>query len=194
MGDHLHRRSEILAAPFPPDHRRVDPAGGNRIAVPCGDADIALVMAEIEIGLGAVVGDVDLPMLVGAHRAGIDVEVRIELSEPDLEAARLKQRPERRRRETLAERGDHAAGDKNEPRHGTPVYSIRGARHMVNDCWRGTPLNAPGGRWAETAPPVRPGAALALPEWPATLVHPVRGSSAAPVRGCASRRGARSSS
>ena len=82
-------------------------------------------MAEIEIGLGAVIGDEDLPVLVGAHRAGIDVEVGVELAQPDLEAARLQQRAERRRRETLAERGDHAAGNEDEPRHGTPVYSKR---------------------------------------------------------------------
>src|SRR5690348_5238384 len=88
-------------------------------------------MAEIEIGLCTVVGDVDLPVLIGAHRAGIDVEVGVELPQPDLEPARLQQRAERRCRETLAERGDHAAGNKDEPRHGTPVYSIRGARYMV---------------------------------------------------------------
>ena len=130
VGDHLHRRPEILAASFAADHCGVDPAGGDRIAAPRGDADIALVMAEIEIGLGAIVGDVNLPVLVGAHRARIDVEVRVELSEPHLEPARLQQCAERRRRETLAERGDHAAGNKDEPRHGTPVYSIRGARHI----------------------------------------------------------------
>ena len=88
-------------------------------------------MAEIEIGLGAVIGDEDLPVLVGAHRAGIDIEVGVELPEPDLEPARLQQRAQRRRRETLAERGDHAAGNEDEPRHGTPAYSIERLRHMV---------------------------------------------------------------
>src|SRR5690242_17841099 len=65
VGDHLHRRAEILAAPLAADHCRVDPAGGNRIAAPRGDADVALVMPEIEIGLGAVIGDVDLSVLIG---------------------------------------------------------------------------------------------------------------------------------
>src|SRR5262249_48324678 len=133
VGDHLYGRPEIFAAPLAADHGRIDPAGGDRIAPPRGDPDIALVMPEIEIGLRAVIGDVDLSVLIGAHRAGVDVEVRVELSEPDLEPARLEQRTERRRRETLAERGDHAAGNKNEPRHGIPVYSIRGTRHMLNN-------------------------------------------------------------
>ncbi len=89
-------------------------------------------MAEIEIGLGAVIGDEDLPVLVGAHRAGIDVQVGVELAQPDPEPARLKQRSERCSRQTLAERGDHAAGDEDEPRHGISLYSIMRLRPTVN--------------------------------------------------------------
>ena len=39
----------------------------------------ALVVAEVEVGLGAVVGHEDLAVLVRAHRAGIHVDVRVEL-------------------------------------------------------------------------------------------------------------------
>src|SRR6202011_2510810 len=123
--DDLDRRPEIFAAPFAADHRGVDPSGGDRIAAPRRDPDIALVMAEIEIGLGTVVGDEHLAVLVGAHRTGVDVQVGIELAQPDLEAARLQQGTERRRRQTLAKRGYHAAGDEDKPRHGISVYSIR---------------------------------------------------------------------
>src|SRR5271165_1435356 len=182
VGDHLHRRAEILAAPFAADHRRIDPAGGDRIAAPRGNADVALVMAEIEIGLSPVIGDVDLPVLVGAHRAGIDIEVRVELPEPDLEPARLQQSAKRRRRETLAERGDHAAGNKDEPRHGTPVYSIWEQCHMVNNRRGWRLLNALGVRSAAPAPPA--GAAAVPLERPAPPEHPARESSAARVRGC----------
>ncbi len=95
--DDLHRGAEIFAAALAADHGRIDPAGGDAVAAPRGDADIALVMAEIEIGLGAVVGDVDLAVLIGAHRARIDIEIGVELAQPHLEAARLQQRAERRR-------------------------------------------------------------------------------------------------
>ena len=71
-------------------------------------------MAEIEIGLGAVVGDEDLAVLERAHRAGIDVDVRVHLEQRHLEAARLEQRADRRRRQPLAQRRDHAAGDEDE--------------------------------------------------------------------------------
>ena len=79
----------------------------------------ALVMAEIEIGLRAVVGHEHFAVLIRRHRAGIEVEIGIELAETDLVAPRLQQRAERRRSQTLSERGDHAAGDENVPRHGT---------------------------------------------------------------------------
>src|SRR5262249_4354980 len=133
MRDDLYGRPEIFAAPFAADHRRIDPPGSDRITASRADADITPVMAEIEIGLGAVVGDDRLPMLIGAHRAGIDIEVGVKLAQPDPEPARLQQRPERCCRQTLSERGDHAAGNEDEPRHGTSVYSIPGPRPTVND-------------------------------------------------------------
>jgi hypothetical protein len=39
-------------------------------------------VAEVEVSLGAVVGDENLAVLVGRHRARIDVEIRIELAQP----------------------------------------------------------------------------------------------------------------
>jgi hypothetical protein len=39
----------------------------------------ALVVAQVEVGLGPVVGDVDLAVLERAHRARIHVDVGIEL-------------------------------------------------------------------------------------------------------------------
>src|SRR5205807_5530613 len=51
-----------------------------------------LVVAQIEVGLGAVLGDEHLPVLEGAHRAGIDVDVRVELEEGDFDAARFEDR------------------------------------------------------------------------------------------------------
>jgi len=65
-GDHLDRRAEIIAATFLGDHLGIDAAGRRDIVVAVRrHAGEALVMAEIEIGLGAVVGDEDLAVLVG---------------------------------------------------------------------------------------------------------------------------------
>ena len=41
--------------------------------------DKAFVVAQIEVGLGAVLGDEYLAVLVGGHRARIDVEIRVQL-------------------------------------------------------------------------------------------------------------------
>ena len=60
-------------------------------------------MAEIEIGLGAVVGDVDLAVLIGTHGPGIDVQIGIELPQAHAKSARLQQCAQRRRGETLAQ-------------------------------------------------------------------------------------------
>src|ERR1700759_3642229 len=45
VGDHLHGRAEVFTAPFAADHGRVNSAGRDRIASPCGAAAIPLVMA-----------------------------------------------------------------------------------------------------------------------------------------------------
>src|SRR5205807_8483131 len=97
-------------APFARDDRRVDAA--------CGDARVArevfvdetLVVAEVEVRFGAVVGDEHLAVLERVHRPGIDVDVRIELLHRDPQAPRLQEPPTRRRRQAFAATGGHAAG------------------------------------------------------------------------------------
>src|SRR5579863_2439878 len=59
VGDYLYGGAEIIAVPFLGDYGRIDFAGGNVIALARGNAGKTLVMAEIEIGLGAVVGDIN---------------------------------------------------------------------------------------------------------------------------------------
>ena len=102
MRDHLHRRAEKVAAPLLGDQLLIDAAGCDVVLPVGGAAGEALVMAEVEIGLGAVVGDEHLAMLGRAHRARIDVEVGIELAQADGIAARLQQRAQSRRSQTLA--------------------------------------------------------------------------------------------
>ena len=96
-----------------------------------GAAGEPLVVAEVEVGLGAVVGDEHLAVLVRAHRARIDVEIGVELAQPHAVAARLEQRAERRRGDAFAEGGDHAAGDEDVPRHGRSTLT-GGATNSVD--------------------------------------------------------------
>ena len=68
-------------------------------------------MADVEIGLGAVLGDEHLAVLERVHGARVDVEVGVELLHRHLQAPRRQQLSEAGRREALAERGNHATGD-----------------------------------------------------------------------------------
>jgi len=60
-------------------------------------------MAQVQIGLGAVLGDEHLAVLERAHGARVDIQVGIELQHRDLEAARLQQGAQGSRRNTFAE-------------------------------------------------------------------------------------------
>jgi hypothetical protein len=75
-------------------------------------------VADVEVGLGAVLGHEHLAVLEGAHRPRVDVQVRVELLRADREAAGLQQATERRRDDPLAERGDHATRDEHVLGHG----------------------------------------------------------------------------
>src|SRR5262249_1014075 len=90
-----------------------------------GHSREALVMTKIEIGLGPIVCHEHLTMLVRAHGAGVDVEIRIELAQPTRVAAGLQKASQRCRGKPFSERRDHAAGDEDIPRHGPAEYNGR---------------------------------------------------------------------
>jgi hypothetical protein len=128
--DYLHGAAEVIAAALLADDVVVDLAGGE-IAVPAGaGAGEALVVAEVEVGLGTVGGDIDLAMLERAHGPRIDVDVGVELDQLELEAAGLEDRRQRSGGDAFAEGGDHAASDEN-------VARVRVLRHKIPGGWEG---------------------------------------------------------
>jgi len=84
--DDLHGVAQVLPAPLLGDHLGVHLPGGH--VGPPGQVDVeeALVVADVEVGLGAVLGDEDLPVLERVHRPGVDVEVGVELLHRDPQA------------------------------------------------------------------------------------------------------------
>ena len=119
-------------------------------------------MADVQVGLGAVVGDEHLTVLERVHRARVDVEVGVELLHGDPQAARLEQRAQAGGRQALAERGGDTPGDEDVlgrrgfGRHGQegapvvaivrcvpacPARDVRGCRR----CGSGAPVPARGG-------------------------------------------------
>jgi hypothetical protein len=73
--DHLHGAAEEVARALALDERLVDEAGGEVGLAGEVLVDEALVVAEVEVGLLAVLGHEDLAVLEGAHGARVDVEV-----------------------------------------------------------------------------------------------------------------------
>ena len=72
-----------------------------------------LVVSEVEVGLGAVVGDEHLAVLERAHRARVDVDVGVELLQGDLEPAALEDAADGCGGKSLAQRRHDAAGDED---------------------------------------------------------------------------------
>ena len=126
--DHLHRVAEVLAASLPGDHPVVDLAGRDVGAALEVDVEEALVVTDVEVGLGAVVGDEDLAVLEGVHRARVDVEVGVELLHRHPQPARPEEVSEGGGREPLAQRGGDSPGHEDLFRrlkhHGLQRYVI----------------------------------------------------------------------
>ncbi len=91
----LHRLAEIIAAAFLADHRlrRIWPVV-KLLALRIFVADEALIVAEVEVGFRSVFRHEHFAVLKRAHRAGVDVDVGIELEKSDFEAARFEDRGE----------------------------------------------------------------------------------------------------
>jgi hypothetical protein len=101
--DDLDGGPEIVAAALPRDDVLVDAARGDIVVPARGAAGEALVVAQVEIGLRAVVGDEHLAVLIRAHGARIDVQIGVELAQAHRVAARLEERAECRCSQSLAE-------------------------------------------------------------------------------------------
>ena len=89
VGDDLHGLAEVRTRALLLDHPGVDPAGGDVVGLRHRHVEEALVVAEVEVGLGAVIGDEHFAVLVRVHRPRIDVDVRVELLNRDAQSARF---------------------------------------------------------------------------------------------------------
>jgi hypothetical protein len=118
--DHLDRAPQVVAPPLLRDDRLVDLAGGEVAVLRQDGVREPLVVPEVQVRLGAVVGDVDLAVLERAHRARVHVDVGVELLHRHPLAAALEDHPDRRRGQALAQAADHPARDEDVLCHGSP--------------------------------------------------------------------------
>ena len=89
MGNDLDRAAEEVAVALAVDEGLVYRALRDIGVAVEALVDEALVVAQVEVALMAVVGHEDLAVLEGAHRTRIDVEVGVHLLHRDLVAAAL---------------------------------------------------------------------------------------------------------
>ena len=133
--DDLHGVAEVLAAALLGDDLRVHAAGRHVGRTDEVHVKEALVVADVEVGLGAVLGHEDLTVLERVHGAGIDVEVRIQLLHRHPQATGAKKSTEAAGRQTLTEGGGNTPGDEDVPGRGfrPPGESMRALCHGIPD-------------------------------------------------------------
>ena len=117
--DDLHRRAEVLALALLVEDRPVNLARRDVGVFRQVDVNEALVVAEIEVRLRTIIRDKDLAVLVRTHRARIDVDIRIEFLDRDLDSPALEETAERCGRDALAQGRNNATGNENILCHGT---------------------------------------------------------------------------
>ena len=123
--DHLHGRAEVVAATLLVEDVLVQPARRDVVGLNGRTSGEPLVMAEVQIGLGAVVRDEHLAVLGRAHGARIHVQVGIEFAQPHPVSTGLQQCAEGGRSYSFSKGRNHAAGDENVTRHGLEPISPR---------------------------------------------------------------------
>ena len=114
MRNDLNGGAQVIAVAFLIDNTLIDFAGGYAVRALGRHTGKPFIMAEIKVSFGAVVGYKDFAVLIRAHSAGIDVQVRIQLAQTNLKAPRLQNGCQRSRRQPLAERRNDTAGNENE--------------------------------------------------------------------------------
>ena len=152
MGNDLNGPAQVIAAPLLLEHRHVDLAGRPVVVARRRHAGEALVVAQVEVGLRAVVGHVHFAVLIRAHGARVDVDVWVELLQRHLVAMALEQRADRRGGQALAQRRDDAAGDEDVPGgssalfHGSQVLVAASMRWRT--CARSSAVSTPTESWS----------------------------------------------
>src|SRR5688572_17891215 len=95
--------AEVFTVTFLCNDVIIDASGGDIIAPGGGDIQKTFVMTEVEIGFGAVVGDVAFAVLVGVERTRIDIDVRIKFLNSYFEPSGLQQLTQRSSNDSFSE-------------------------------------------------------------------------------------------
>ena len=99
--NHLHRLPQVVSAPLLQDDLLVDAPGGQVVVPRQRRVRKALVVAQVKIGLRAVVGHENLAVLKRRHGSRVDIQVRVKLHQVNAQPATFKQAPDGSSRKAL---------------------------------------------------------------------------------------------
>ena len=103
MRDHLHRLPEIDPRTLIGQHAFIDLTGREIVETGKITTREAFVVTKVQISFRPIIKDIDLAVLKGTHRAGVDVQIRIEFLQDHLQSATLQKRAQGSRRQSLAQ-------------------------------------------------------------------------------------------
>ena len=133
MRNNLNGFAEVFAAAFLRDNVRVDLACREIRELVEILVDKTLIVTEVEVGFSAVLGYVDLAVLIRTHCAWVDVDVWVELLSRDLKTARFEESAERGGGDAFAETRNYAARNKDIFSHAAASLKISVAHQALVD-------------------------------------------------------------
>ena len=110
---HLHGFPQVRAFALFGNHVVIDASGGDVVFLGSRQVQETLVVAQIEIGFGTVVGHIHFPVFVGVHGAGIHIDVGIQFLYGDVESACDQKTAQRGANDPFAQGGGDSSGDKH---------------------------------------------------------------------------------
>ena len=89
MWDHLDGAAEEIAASLLADDIRVHLSAGEVAGAAQANVNESFVVTQVKVCFRAVIQNIHFPMLIGRHRPGINVDIRVQFLHCHLEPAFL---------------------------------------------------------------------------------------------------------
>lgn len=123
MRDNLDCFAQIFSLALFSDDRLIDLSGCPVMGFGCLSRGEPFVMTQVQVGLGAVIGDENFSVLKWVHRTRVDVDVGIQFQQCDLEAAGLEKGTDACSSQAFSKRTDYPT--RNEDKLGLFGHRLR---------------------------------------------------------------------
>ena len=111
--DGLHGSTQIFAPALLGEDIGIDLAGGQIGVFVQILVNETLVMTQIKICFGSILGHIDLAVLIRTHGTGVNIDIGVQLLCGHLQPPCFEQTSQRRRRNTFTQTGYHTTGHEN---------------------------------------------------------------------------------